>query len=127
MMISPEMFYERELKGKSAEAIQAKIRGLKNKMGRLKSAIESQKMSLEPVSQPSPATMLACYRHYLARAKQALINAGGEYPLSSEKSLFSRLTRAFPSSNKLTLLTVAIFRVMSKEPFRFRGKIYLSK
>lgn len=59
MMISPEMFYEMELKGKSAEAIQAKIRGLKNKMGRLKSDIESQKTSFEPVSQPSPATKLA--------------------------------------------------------------------
>lgn len=31
MMIGPEMFYEMELKGKSAEAIQANIRGLKNK------------------------------------------------------------------------------------------------
>ena len=90
MMIGPEMFYEMELKGKSAEAIQAKIRGLKNKMGRLKSDIKSQKTSFEPVSQPSPATKLACYRLYLARAKQALIDAGGEYPLSQrEKSIQS--------------------------------------
>lgn len=37
MMISPEMYYEMELKGKSADEIQSKIRGLKNKIGRLKS------------------------------------------------------------------------------------------
>lgn len=90
MMISPERYYEMELKGKSADEIQSKIRGLKNKMGRLKSDIKSQKTSFEPVSQPSPATKLACYRLYLARAKQALIDAGGEYPLSQrEKSIQS--------------------------------------
>lgn len=96
MMISPEMFYEMELKGKSAEAIQAKIRGLKNKMGRLKSDIESQKTSFEPVSQPSPATKLACYRLYLARAKQALIDAGGEYTLSQREESIQSFDESLP-------------------------------
>lgn len=96
MMISPEMFYEIELKGKSADEIQAKIRGLKNKMGRLKSDIESQKTSFEPVSQPSPATKLACYRLYLARAKQALIDAGGEYTLSQREESIQSFDESLP-------------------------------
>lgn len=41
MMISSEGFYEKELKGKSVDEIQSKIRGLKNETGRLKSLIES--------------------------------------------------------------------------------------
>lgn len=96
MMISPEMYYEMELKGKSADEIQSKIRGLKNKMGWLKSAIESQQTSLVPVNQPSPATMLACYRLYLARAKQALIDARGEYPLSQQEKRIQSFDESLP-------------------------------
>lgn len=60
MMISPEMFYEIELKGKSADEIQAKIRGLKNKMGRLKSDIESQKRALsQSANLPQQRSLLA--------------------------------------------------------------------
>lgn len=36
MLISPEYYYEENLKGKTVQEIQSKIRGLKSKITRLK-------------------------------------------------------------------------------------------
>lgn len=121
MMIDPEMFYEMELKGKSAEAIQAKIRGLKNKMGRLKSDIESQKTSFEPVSQPSPATKLACYRLYLARAKQALIDAGGEYTLSQREESIQSFDESLPFIEQINFTYGAYLQGCEQRTLSFSG------
>ena len=40
MMISPEAFYEINLKGKTADQIMTIIRGLKQELGRLKNIVE---------------------------------------------------------------------------------------
>lgn len=40
MMISPESYYEMNLKGKTAEQIMSAIRGLKNEIGHLKNVME---------------------------------------------------------------------------------------
>ena len=40
MMISPETYYEMNLKGKTAEQIMSAIRGLKNEIGHLKNLME---------------------------------------------------------------------------------------
>ncbi len=41
MMISPEVYYEEQLKGKTKEQIISAIRGLKQEIGRLKNIMES--------------------------------------------------------------------------------------
>lgn len=104
MMISPEGFYEEELKGKSADEIQSKIRGLKNEIGRLKSVIESQETNLEPFSCPLPSTRLACNRLYLARAKQALFDAGGKYKLSQQEKRIQYFDESIPFIEQIYLL-----------------------
>lgn len=95
-MISPEKFYEMKLKGKSADEIQSRIRGLKNEIGRLKSLIESQEINLEPLACPLSSTRLACSRLYLARAKQALSDAGGQYKLSRREKRIQSFDKSIP-------------------------------
>ena len=78
MMISPETYYEMNLKGKSQEEIMKKIRSLKIKIGQLKRSIENtDDMVLEVF--PSKQTRLKCDWDYLERAIQAYEEAGGEY------------------------------------------------
>ena len=56
MMISPEKFYEMERKGKSADEIELRIRGLKNEIGRLKSVMEPKETNRAPT--PIPITLM---------------------------------------------------------------------
>ena len=81
MMMSPERFYEHELKGKTAEAIMTVIRRLKREMNRLKNDIEhSVEISLR---RSRKGVQLLFVRQYLERAKEALIAAGGVYKPSN--------------------------------------------
>ena len=82
MMISPETYYEYELKGKSQREILTCIRSLKQQMGCLKNQMENPRYEAEPVM-PSAATQLYWTREYLAMAKKAYAEAGGEYRASA--------------------------------------------
>lgn len=85
MMISPEYYYEMNLKGKNAEQIMSAIRGLKNEIGHLKNIMEHPDYGSELIACPSESTRLRCTREYLERAKVALSEAGGKYkPSQSE-------------------------------------------
>ena len=78
MMISPESYYEFELKGKTREEILTCIRSLKQQMGTLKNHMENPHYEQELVC-PTPDTELYWTREYLAMAKRAFAEAGGEY------------------------------------------------
>lgn len=78
-MISPESYYDMNLKGKNAEQIMSAIRGLKNEIGHLKSIMEHPDYGSELIACPSESTRLRCTREYLERAKVAILEAGGEY------------------------------------------------
>ena len=53
MMISPEYYYEEYLKGKNEKQILSAIRGLKNRIGHLKNAMENPNYGTEPMIHPS--------------------------------------------------------------------------
>ena len=78
MMISPESYYEFELKGKTRKEILTCIRSLKQQMGSLKNRMENPHYEKELVC-PTPDTELYWTREYLAMAKKAYAEAGGEY------------------------------------------------
>ena len=82
MMISPESYYECELKGKSREEILTCIRSLKQQMGTLKNHMENPLFEHELVC-PTPDTVLYWTREYLAMAKRAYADTGGEYHKSA--------------------------------------------
>lgn len=78
MMISPESFYESELKGKSIEQIDKVIRKLKREMNSLKKEIETADEDAVLIM-PSPDVQLKCTREYFDMAKKAYAEAGGVY------------------------------------------------
>ena len=80
MMISPEGYYEMNLKGKSPSQIVTCIRGLKKEIGHCKNVLENpDDFSEENSIFPRPDTRLCCTRLYLDRAIQALKDMGVDY------------------------------------------------
>lgn len=79
MMISPEGYYEMNLKGKTEKEIRSAIRGLKNEIGNLKNTMEHPDYGSEPLVHPTEAIRIWCTRLYLEKAKQALLEMGVDY------------------------------------------------
>lgn len=85
MMISPEVYYEEQLKGKTKEQIISAIRGLKQEIGRLKNIMENPDYGQELIVHPSEDVRLHWTREYLEKAKQAYVEAGGTYTFSKSE------------------------------------------
>ena len=100
MMISPETYYEMNLKGKSQEEIMKKIRSLKIQIGQLKRSIENADDIVCEVF-PGRQTRLKCYRDYLERAIQAYEEAGGEYVRSKAEQKDHDFNDALDSMSQL--------------------------
>ena len=77
MMISPETFYDENLKGKNEREILSVIRRLKQEIGRLKNIMEHPEEQC--MMHPAYDVQISCNRMYLERAKQALAEVGGTY------------------------------------------------
>ncbi len=101
MMVSPEGYYETELKGKTAEDIAKKIRGLKNEIGRLKRIIETPDDGTRTFICPDERTRLWCARLYLERAIAAYEEAGGKYQPSKAEQRASAFDKAIPTIARL--------------------------
>ena len=83
MMVSPETYYEENLKGKTAEEILKAIRNLKREIARLKNIAEHPDYVCE--MHPSESVRISCSQDYLERAKLALKESRVEYqPTKSE-------------------------------------------
>ena len=78
-MISPESYYNEYLKDKGKKELLSVIRGLKNKMGRLKNVMEHPDYKYAPVIYPGEDVRISCNREYLVRAILALEELGGIY------------------------------------------------
>lgn len=82
MMISPEYYYEEYLKGKNENQILSTIRGLKNRIGHLKNAMENPNYGIDPIIQTSEDVQISCNRLYLQRAIKVLDDMGCTYKYS---------------------------------------------
>ena len=87
MMLSPEVYYEEQLKGKTKEQIISAIRGLKQEIGLLKNIMESPDYGQELIVHPSEDVRLHWTREYLEKAKQAYAEAGGIYTFSKSEEI----------------------------------------
>ena len=95
MMISPEAYYEVNLRGRSPKEILACIRSLKRRMGELKNRMEDPNVGPEMVL-PSAETELYWTREYLALAKKAYAEAGGEVRESAAEKRAARFRTRLP-------------------------------
>ena len=108
MMISPETYYEMNLKGKFQEEIVKKIRSLKIQIGQLKRSIENtDDMILEVF--PSRLTRLKCSREYLERAIQTYEEAGGVYVRSKAEQRDHDFNDRLDSISKLVFTIGGFF------------------
>ena len=83
MMISPETYYEFEVKGKATEEIKKEIQELKKQISDLKYRMEDPEYKPEMIC-PSDDAVIYWTREYLTMAKKALIEAGGIYEETDE-------------------------------------------
>lgn len=102
MMISPESYYEENLRGKTKEQIMTAIRGLKQEMGRLKNIIEGPDEGIRTVMHPSESTQIYWTRKYLELAKQAYVDAGGNYSLSKAEEKAADFDANMDAISKIT-------------------------
>lgn len=99
MMISPEAYYL-ELKGKTPDELQTSIRSLKQQIGSLKNRMEHPEYKPKLIC-PSESTRLYWTREYLAMAKKALKEAGGQYHESTAERRASSFLNNLPSLKKI--------------------------
>ena len=74
MMVSPEWYYEENLKGKTVDELKSRIRSLKRKIRKLQKEIDNPN-SDGCMIQPSPVVELELHRLYLQKAVEALMEA----------------------------------------------------
>lgn len=84
MMISPAGYVENELKGKPAEKVLSKIRGLQREMSAIRNKVESGQDFEELFICPSPQVQIDMIREYIEAAKRYYAELGGAY-LPSKK------------------------------------------
>ena len=76
MMVSPEWYYEENIKGKSTDQIASIIRSLKRKIKQLEKVVANPKDYLQEwMICPDPEVQLEMHRLYLQKATEALMIA----------------------------------------------------
>ena len=93
MMISPESFYEMELKGKTVPELRATLFRLRTEIGKMHSIMEG-KCPTDEMIDPSPLVRLLCIREYFAVTVRALKEQGFIYKPTSQEKRTSELYAA---------------------------------
>ena len=119
MMISPETFYDENLKWKSEREILAVIRGLKQKIGRLKNIMEHP--DYVQTMYPGEDTQIWCYRLYLDRAKQALVEVGGTYTPSQAELRAEKFNANLPYIFKVEFSITSFFAGFEDKTYLIDG------
>jgi len=74
MMVSPEWYYEENLKGKTVDQIKSRIRSLKRKICQLQKEVDNPETQGWMIC-PGPEVQLEMYHLYLQEAVKALMDA----------------------------------------------------
>ena len=74
MMVSPEWYYEENLKGKNADQIRSIIRSLQRKIRQLQKEVDNPNSDGWLIC-PGPDVQLKMHCLYLQKAKEALMDA----------------------------------------------------
>ncbi len=122
MMISPESYYELNLKGKSQKEIMHEIRSLKREISRLKRIIETPPPDIEAYESPLPLTRVKCYREYLDRAIRAYEEVGGVYKKTKSEQRVYDFDQALDSIDRLIFSIGGFFGGFAKRIYTVSGE-----
>ncbi len=122
MMISPESYYELNLKGKSQKEIMHEIQSLKREINRLKRIIETPSPDIEAFESPVPLTRLKCSREYLDRAIRAYEEAGGTYKLTKMEQKSRDFDQALDSIKTMIFSIGGFFGGFEKRIYTVSGE-----
>ena len=110
MLISPEWYYEENLKGQTPEQIMSKIRGLKREINRLQKEIDRPEYPYRTeVIDPSEDVQLSMCREYLDKAKLALVEAGGVYIPTKAEQRAAAIEASMPYISKIVFTKGGLF------------------
>lgn len=101
MMISPEVYYEEYLKGKSEKEIIKAIRDSKREIEHLKNILENPDNISDEIVHPSESTRIYWTREYLNKAKEALVESGGSYKFSKSEIKAEKFNNNIPFISKV--------------------------
>lgn len=107
MMLSPETYYEYNLKGKNAKQIMREIDSLKKEIRRLKKTME--RPDYVCIMDPGEDVQLWCTRLYLEKAKEALAEVGGTYKPDTWEVKAAEFDENIPHICKLEFSTGGYF------------------
>ena len=122
MMISPEVYYEEYLQGKSQTEVLQQINFQRQELGRLKEVVESVENSPEAMIMPSPLTRIKCNREYLEMAKLALEEAGGQYVPTDEELRDQSFNSKLAAMYRFTLEIGGFFDGYTKYKYTISGE-----
>ena len=122
MMISPEVYYEEYLQGKSQTEVLQQINFQRQELGRLKEVVESVENSPEAMIMPSPLTRIKCNRDYLEMAKLALEEAGGQYVPTDEELRDQSFNSKLAAMYRFTLEIGGFFDGYTKYKYTISGE-----
>ena len=101
MMISPEGYYEYNIKGKSIRRIKKEINELRKEIKELKNKLENPNLINECLIRPSPSTQLWCCRLYLEKAVDELVKRNGNYEPSEDEKRVIEFNKNIPYIAKI--------------------------
>ena len=122
MVICPESFYQEHLKGKSPQEIMTIIRGLKRSIGQLKREMEHPDYSKRKrLITPGDGAYIHCFREYLDRAKQAYVEAGGEYTPSAAERKAAEFEENLPYIERMEFSIGGFFNGYERRVYTVEG------
>ena len=129
MVILPENFDMDNLKANTPEQIMTVIRGLKQEINRLKYIAEHPDYKYREISLcPTENTQIQEMKLYIERAKQALVEVGGEYTPSLKEQKAIEFNDNIPYINKMEFCIGGYFGGYETKTYTIDGdKVYLSR
>lgn len=121
MMISPEAYYEMNLKGKDKEYILSAIREMQKEIARLKELMENPDHKDRTQIHPSEGVQIKWTREYIVRAIQAYEELGGIYHLSEQEKDDVEFQGSIGNISKISFEIGGFFEGMTESVIEFIG------
>ena len=122
MMISPDTYYELDLKEKTSAQIMTEIRSLKQEIERLKDVMESPDYERYFKIEPNEHVQLYYTHKYLEKAKTALAESGGVYKPSKAELKAAAFNESIPAICKLFFSIGGYFEGYKTRTYTFDGE-----